>query len=71
MKVTPENYSTIKSALRRFLILEIKRHQMQFPSERQFDEALGHENGHSYKVLKRGSFTALERLWKECQEKLK
>lgn len=68
MKITPENYDEIKTDLKRFLILEIERHGIIAGSLRKLSADLGHSEDFVFARLKRGSFSSLERLWKECMK---
>ncbi len=70
LRVTKSNYAGMKTALRRFLILEIERYSIRAGSQNKLSIALGYSDTKVQMVLKRGSFSGLERLWKECREKL-
>ena len=51
-----------------FLNAEILRYVELSGSRENLDAMLGRSNRHSTMILKRQSFSALERLWKECRE---
>jgi hypothetical protein len=52
--------------MKRFLVLEIERYAVRAGSQNQLSLALGKSDTFVQMALKRGSFSALERLWKEC-----
>jgi len=68
MKITNDNYDKIKSSMAEFLNAEILRYVELSGSRENLDAMLGRSNRHSTMILKRQSFSALERLWKECRE---
>ena len=70
IRVTAKNYEEIKTAMKRFLILEITRQVGVFGTREKLSLAIGHAENYVQLVLKRQSFSALERLVKECKEKL-
>jgi len=71
MKITKENYDEIKSSMAEFLNAEIARYVKFAGSREGLDAKLGRSNRHSTMILKRQSFSALERLWRECKNKIK
>lgn len=70
VKITDENYAEIKAALKRFLILQIERYSIKAGSIEALGLRLGQSEKYAQMTLKRGSFSVLERLWKECVEKI-
>lgn len=70
VNITRENYSAVKSAMKRFLILEIEKYAVKAGSIDTLGVKLGQSEKYARMVLKRSSFSALERLWKECNEKM-
>lgn len=74
IKVTRANYDDIKNYLREFLVEEIDGYIKQAGNQSKLSLALGHEDAYVHIKLKRamrGNFSGLERLWKECVEKIK
>jgi hypothetical protein len=63
----------MKTVMRRFLIAEINRYVIKCGNNREkLSLALGHaENYVQLKLTTQLKFAALERLWKECREKIK
>ena len=70
VRVTANNYESIKTAMKRFLILEIRRYETKAGGQNRLSVLLGYSDKKVAMVTKRQSFSALERLWKECREKL-
>jgi len=64
--VTRENHNGIKTSLKRFLIIEIEYFSVKAGSQNQLSLTLNKSDTFVQMALKRGSFSALERLWKEC-----
>lgn len=74
IKVTRSNYDDIKNHLREFLVEEIEGYIKQAGNKQALSLALGHEDAYVHLKLKRalrGNFSGLERLWRECVEKIK
>jgi hypothetical protein len=67
MKITNENYDEIKSSMAEFLNTEISRYVKLAGSRENLDAILGRSDRHSTMILKRQSFSALERLYKGCR----
>lgn len=63
--ITRENYDQNKAELKQFLIRQINEAIKDYGNTRRLEIALGHKNSHVEKIMKRGSFSALERLYKE------
>lgn len=73
IKVTRENFETIKGSLREFLIKEVEEFIKKAGSKQALSIALGREETYvhlKYKRALRGSFSGLEKLWRECREKI-
>ena len=70
MKITAANYSDVKMDMLMFLNAEIVRYSETAGSREKLSIKLGHADNHVRKIMNRQSYTALERLWKECREKL-
>jgi hypothetical protein len=73
IKVTRSNYDEIKNYLREFLIEEIENYTKRAGNQTKLSLALGREDAYVHIKLKRalrGNFSGLERLWRECIEKL-
>lgn len=68
MQITPENYDEIKADLKAFLVREIHRYTQIAGSQNKLALALGFADNRTNIVLKRGSFSALERFYKKCRE---
>ena len=69
-RVTAKNYDELKTAMKRYLILEINRRILSLGTREKLSVALGHAENYVQLILKRQSFSALERLVKECRDKL-
>jgi len=70
MKITSDNYNAVKFDMAQFLNTEISRYSSLVGSREALSVKLGHAENHVRKTVGRQSFSALERLWKECKEKL-
>lgn len=66
--MTVSNYAEVKQAMKRFLILEIERYAILAGGQNKLSLSLGYSETKVQMVLKRGSFSGLERLWKECRK---
>jgi hypothetical protein len=67
MKITENNYDGIKSAMAEFLNAEISRCVKIAGSRENLDSRLKRSDRHTTMILRRQSFSALERLWRECK----
>lgn len=70
VNVNGDNYFHIKAALKRFLILQIEKYAIQAGSIEKLGLKIGQSEKYAQMILKRGSFSSLERLYKECIEKI-
>lgn len=68
MTITADKYPQIKMDMRDFLLHEINQTIAQIGSREKLSEKLGHSCNYVQMILKRQSFSALERLWLECQK---
>jgi hypothetical protein len=67
MKITNDNYDEIKSSMAEFLNAEISKHVKLAGSRENLDLRLNRSDRHTTMILRRQSFSALERLWRECK----
>lgn len=73
IKVSRENFDELKSYMKEFLISEMEEYIKNAGSKQSLSLVLGREETYvniKYKRAKRGSFAGLEKLWRECREKL-
>lgn len=70
MKITAENYCDIKFQMSQFLNSEIGRYVEKSGSRIKLSLFLGESEKFVEMIIKRQSFSALERLWKRCREKM-
>ena len=68
--IKTENYDEIKTALKHFLVIEVEHYSMRVGSQEQLSATLNRSERYVRNKLARGSFGSLERLWKECIDKL-
>jgi hypothetical protein len=67
MKITNDNYDEMKSAMAEFLNAELSRYVKLAGSRENLDTMLNRSDRHTTMILRRQSFSALERLWRECK----
>lgn len=73
MKITKDNFDDIKKTEREFLISEIEKYIVAAGSKKELSLALGKEMSYVHKKYKRairGNTAGLEKLYKECIEKI-
>lgn len=71
IQVSKENFDEIKGHLRTFLIEEIETYIKKAGGQKELSLLFGMEETYvntKYRRAKRGSFSGLERLWRECRE---
>lgn len=73
MKITKDNFDDIKKTEREFLIAEIEKYIAKAGDKKSLSLSLGREMSYVFKKYKRalkGNTAGLEKLYKECKEKL-
>lgn len=73
VNVSRDNFEEIKGCLREFLASEIEEYIRKAGGKQALSLALGREEAYvhlKYKRALRGSFSGLEKLWRECREKI-
>lgn len=68
VEITDENYDEIKAAMKKFLIKSIEK-RIGTGTKYKLSLELGRAESHVDMIMKRGAFSALERLYKEIKEK--
>lgn len=73
MKITKQNYEEIKKSMREFLIAEIEKYIKKAGDKKRLSLMLNHEDSYVWKKYKRallGSISGLDKLYRECLEKI-
>ena len=66
--ITAKTYAPTKQEMLEFLNSEISRYSKKIGSREKLSLHLGHAENYVRLVVKRQSFSALERLWKKCRK---
>ena len=71
MRITPENYEAVKTDMEAFLLDQISHYAHAAGSRENLSLALGYAENYIRRTIGRGSFSALEQIWRECMEEIK
>jgi hypothetical protein len=69
VKISVETYDAVKMDMLMFLNTEISRASRLAGNREKLSIMLGHAENYVRKIIKRQSYSAMERLWKECRGK--